>query len=258
MSTFRTPLELGLARYLGEFYAQLSADTPAMQEYVARGLSKSIAWAPGRMVDQLEGMLAEWRKNDNKGTPGGSAYLPVMILAMAKDYQPVPPDWGFSSGAAMDVMNPDDPHQRAYKIRLGYGDYRAQIAIIAPEAATAHSLAYQLNLYTNDVARRRFKFVHEFAGQQHEFSALLEQIDIASISQQLEQDNLTGLVADINIRATIPLFIAPGQGQPNDGKAAPAGFPVTGGVSIVGTSTGAQSAVWLDGDGHVQAGEALP
>jgi hypothetical protein len=155
-------------------------------------------------------------------------------------------------------MNPDDPHQRAYKIRLGYGDYRAQIAIIAPEAATAHSLAYQFNLYTNDVARRRFKFVHEFAGQQHEFSALLENIDVASISQQLEQDNLTGLVADINVRATIPLFIAPGVNQPNDGKEAPAGFPVVSGVSIVGTSTSLHSAAWIDGDGTVQTGKALP
>jgi hypothetical protein len=252
--SLRTPIEEGFGRFMAAFYAQLVADTPAMTEYVARGLSKSIVWAPGRMIDQVEDMLAEWRKNDNKGAPGTSSYLPVIICAMSKDFEPSPPDWGIAVGTEIDVVSPADTEERMYKARLSLGDYRTQLAIIAPEAHTAHSLALQFNLFTNGPNRRRFKTIHMFAGLPHEFNASLEAIDIGSMGAQLQQDNLTALVADINVRAVIPLFQAPKGNEANDGKSAPAGYPTVQEVTAVNTVTGTESRAYIDGDGTAQGG----
>jgi hypothetical protein len=245
--SFRTPLEIGFGKYMGDFYAQLVADTPAMTEYVSRGLAKSIAWVPGRMVDDVKAMLDEWRKNDNErtngkpgGAPGLTSFLPVMLVGMAKDFNPAPPDWGLPVGSAMDVMNPDDPEQRMFKVRTSMNDYRAQVVIIAPEGHTAHSLAMQFNLWANGPGGRRFKHWHEHAGQLHDFPAVLEQIDLGAIDAKAEQTNLTILIVDLTIRATIPLFQAPKADEPNDGKAAPAGYPVV--IEVNGLNT--NGSIW--------------
>lgn len=224
--SFRTPLEIGLGGYLRGFYDSLVADTPAMREFVARGLAKSIVWVPGRMIDSVEDMLKEWRKNANEDGPGLSPLLPVMMVAMSKDFTPAMPDFALPVGTPLDITIPDDPEQRNYKARLSVNEYRTQIAIIAPEQATGHSLAMQFHLWANGPGGRRFSHVHEFAGMKHTFPAVLENIDMGGINSPTEQKNLTILVVDMNVRASIPLFQAPKASEPNDGKPAPAGYPV--------------------------------
>lgn len=221
-----TPLQEGFGGYMGRFYAQLVADTPAMAEFIARGLPRSIAWAPGRMIDAVEEMLAEWRKNDNADGPSDSAYLPVILCAMSKDFTPSMADWNVSVGRAIDVVSPDDPHQRRFKLRTSSNEYRVQIVFIAPEAGTAHSLAMQFNVWANGDGGRRFTHRHMHAGLAHDFPAVLEEIDIGAMDARAEQKNITILTANMNVRASIPMFQAPGAGEANDGKPAPAGYPV--------------------------------
>lgn len=225
--SLKTPLEIAFGQYMGAFYAQLVADTPSMQEYIARGLKTAIVWTPGRMIDAAEDMVKEWRKNDNnEDKPGPAPLLPVMLVCMAKDFNPAMPDFGVAVGTPIDVVNPDDPHERVFKLRTSVNEYRVQIAIAASEKHTAHSLAMQFHLWANGAGGRRFKHVHHFAGTDHEFPAVLEQIDMGAINSPAEQRNLTILLVDINLRATIPMFQAPKAGEDNDGKAAPAGYPV--------------------------------
>lgn len=256
--SLRTPLEIGFGGYMAAFYAQLVADTPAMAEYIARGLSTSIVWVPGRMIDSVEEMLSEWRKNDNdksdalpSGKPGMSSLLPVMLVAMSKDFTPSMQDWGAAVGSAVDVVNPDDPHQRNFKVRLSQNEYRTQVVIIAPEAHTGHSLAMQFHLWANGAGGRRFKHRHMHAGLPHDFPAVLEQIDLGGMDAKPEQKNLTILLVDINIRASIPLFQAPKASEANDGKPAPAGYPVVLEVSSHDTISTAVSLTNLDADGDV-------
>ncbi len=231
--SLQTPLELAFGQYMAQFYAQLVADTPAMQEFVARGLPKSIVWVPGRMIDAAEDMLNDWRKNDNnEAEPGPSAMLPVMMVCMSKDFTPSMADFGVAVGVPLDVVNPADPHQRNFKVRTSVNDYRVQIAIFAAERHTAHSLAMQFHLWANGTGGRRFKHVHQFAGSNHSFPALLEQIDLGAVNSPSEQKNLTILLVDINLRASIPIFQAPKADEPNDGKPAPAGYPVTLEVNV--------------------------
>lgn len=224
--SLRTPLEIAFGGYMGGFYSQLVADTPAMAEFIKRGLSKCIVWAPGRMVDSVEEMLSEWRKNDNAGGPSDSAYLPVILCAMSKDFTPSLPDWGVAVGTSIDVMHPDDPHERMYKVRTSANEYRVQIVFIAPEGATAHSLAMQFHLWTNGDGGRRFTHRHMQGDLAHDFPAVLEDIDMGAMDARAEQKNITILTANINLRASVPIFKAPGVGEVNDGKPAPAGYPV--------------------------------
>ncbi len=231
--SLRTPLEVGLGTYMGQFYESLVADTPAMQEFIARGLSKSIVWVPGRMVDDVEAMLAEWRKNDNDkssskpgGAPGLSSMLPVVMVGMSKDFTPAMADFGPAVGTAIDVANPSDPHGRAFRLRLSVNEYRAQVVIVAPEPHTAHSIAMQFHLWANGAGGRRFKHWHEHAGVRHDFPAVLEEIDLGAVDGKSDQKNLTILLVDLNIRATVPMFQSPKAAEASDGAPAPAGYPV--------------------------------
>lgn len=247
---FLQPVQIGLAQYLIEYHASLAADTPSLEEYREREVKKAIVWAPGRLVDQVESMMVEWRKNDNTGKPGLSSMLPVIFVGFAKDFTPVLPEFSVAVGSAMDVSFPDDPLQRAYKARSSANEYRAQIVIAAAEVRTAHSLAMQFNLFANGPRGRRFTHVHEFAGLQHEFPAVLEQIDFGAVNTAVDQKNLTLLVGDLTIRATVPIFDAPRAGQPNDGKAAPAGYPVITQVDTA-SNAGATSTTSLDENGDI-------
>lgn len=253
--SLRTPLEVALGQYMGRFYDQLIADTPAMQEYVLRGLDRSILWAPGRMIDSVNDMLEEYRKNDNTGQPGVSSKLPAMFVCMAKDFTPALPEFGPAVGTAVEYVSPDDPHGRMYRVRTSVNEYRAQIAIIAPEGATAHSLALQFHLYANGgPAGRRFPAFYEHAGALHEFPAVLENVDIGAVSSQSDQKNLTILVADMTVKATVPLFQAPKDGEPNDGKAAPAGYPLVQQVSADDAVSKVGSDSYVDPDGGKKVG----
>lgn len=225
--SLRTPLELGLAAYMGRFKDALVADTPAMEEFVARSLAQSIVWAPGRMIDQVEEMLTEWRKNDNTGSPGLSAMLPVIVLCVSKDFSYAPPEWGLALGSPIDFVIPEDTAGRAFKVRMSANEYRAQAVIFSPEAQTGHSISMQFNLFANGPGNRRFSYVHPFAGFDHTFKAVFENIDLGAIAAPTDVHNLTIDIVDLSIRAMIPIFSAPKPGEPNDGSTVkPAGYPV--------------------------------
>ncbi|WP_186083649.1 hypothetical protein [Burkholderia gladioli] len=238
--SLRTPLDVGLGEFLCRWYAQLIPDTPQMAEFVARGAAQSIGFVPGRMIDKVEDMIAEYRKNDNNGTPGLSSALPVVLVAISKDFNPAPPEWGQSIGSAIWVTSPDDPEQRAFKVQLSFNEYRAQLAFVSPEAHSVHSLATQFNAFTQPGnafgGGRRFPVIYEFAGFGNTFNAVLEAVDIAAVAQHPEQSNLSITVADIMIRLTVPLFRAPGATEPTDGKPAPSGYPLVTSVNVKGKS----------------------
>lgn len=218
MANFTDPIKSAFGRYLEAFYDQLVADTPALAEYVARGFAKSAVWAPGRMVDQVEDMLAAWRKNDTTGAARAAPYLPIMIAAMAKDYIPAPSDFIRPLADAVDVMLPDDPKGRVFQMRAVSADVRCQIAIAAPEDSTARSIAMQLNLFAQALENRRFYATYRLVGLNELWPVVLELPDLQAINNPSDVKNLTLLTVDIQMRATIPLLSMPKGAAPNDGK----------------------------------------
>lgn len=217
MSNFTQPIQEAFGLYLGRAYAAMVADTPGMEEFINRGFSKSAVWAPGRMIDQVEGMLESWRKNDNDNSDQPRPYLPVIVAAMSKDFMPGPPDFARPQAEPVDVVIPNDPKNRVFKMRAVVADVRVQLAVFAQEAATARSIVMQLYAFATATSNRRFRARYRLAGLDDYWPVVLESTDLMGVSAPTEVKNLTVLTVDIQLRATVPMLSYPKRPEPNDG-----------------------------------------
>lgn len=226
------PVKTAFGQYMTGFYESIVPTTKSLQEYVARGLAKSMVWAPERMVDAAEDMLAAWYKNDTDDAATQPPKLPVVIVAMAKDYIPTGRDYTRQVSELVDITLPDDVKERYFKVRTIDGDVRAQIAIFAQDEPTAKSIASQFLLYIDEMPHRRFDARYTFAGQNLDWPVQIESTDAPAMNIQTDAKNLTILAVDITLKAHIPLFEAPKDDDPNDGKGTPgdandpSGYPV--------------------------------
>ena len=233
------PVKAAFGQFMGRFYAEIVPTTKPLTPYIARGLAKSIVWAPSRMVDSAEEMLAAWQRNDTDGATTRPADMPVMIVAMARDYTPTGRDYTRQIADAETAMIPGDEKERAFSLRTIAGDVRAQVAIFAQDEPTARSLASQFLLFLDATPNRRFTARYTFAGQQMDWPVQVEAPDSPAMSVGTEAKNLTILAIDLTLKATIPLMSAPAAGQPSDGEgvsgdaADPAGLPVVTDVNTI-------------------------
>jgi hypothetical protein len=211
-------VKFGYARWLNQFHGYFVPTTKATQEWSKRPLETAMVMVPGRMIDAADEMLASWRKNDQTGEYGISSHLPVVITALGKDHMPA--DGNFSRQIAREiyVTLPQDPKERIFKLRQIQGDRRAQLLFVAPEEASARSMAIQFCQWVTDHEWRRFTVPYEFAGFVHEWPVTLETPDVMASAMDFGQKNLTGVTVDLNLRETIPLFLSPKDGEPNDGQ----------------------------------------
>lgn len=209
MANFTDPIKAAFGRYLQGFHAMLIADTPALAEYAARPFAKSAVWAPGRMVDQVEEMIASWRKNDTSRQARATPFLPIMIAACSKDYMPAQPDYTRQAADPVDVMIPGDPKARVFKMRTAISEVRIQVAIAAAEEPTAKSIAMQLQLYASALERRRFYSEYPLAGVTTRWPVSLEMPEVNGVNMPNDQKNLTILTVDFNARASVPMLTFP-------------------------------------------------
>lgn len=219
--------------YVGEFYASLVPTTKPMHEFVARGLAKSCVWAPGRMIDQVEDMITSWQRNDTDQGPTQPPKLPVIIVAVAKDYIPSGRDFSRQISETLDVILPDDEKERCFGLRVMSGDIRAQVAFCAVDEPTAKSLASQFMLFIDSVEKRRFFAHYPFAGERLPFPVQIESPDVPAITVNTGNKNLSVLAADLTLKASIPLFSGPNGNQPNDGKGTPGNVADPNGYPLV-------------------------
>lgn len=214
-----TPIREGFGRFLQAFHAQLVADTPALVEYAGRDFSRAAAWAPGRMVDSVDDMLNEWRKNGTPGVARPAPYLPIMIAAAGRDYMPSTGDVARQAAEPQYCMLPDDPKERVFTIRAAMTDLRVQVAIIAQDEPSARSIALQLQLWCSAMRNRTFQAIYTLAGMPQPWPVQLEAPEIASTNVPTEAKNIVILTADFNLRCAIPLLGAPREGSDEaDGK----------------------------------------
>lgn len=231
-------VKTGLGRYLGRWYEDLIPTTKAMRDYIDRGLAKSIVWGPGRQVDNADDMLSSYRKNDNDLAPGLNSHLPIVIIAMSRDLIPAL-EWGRSQGNVQDVIFPEDPKGRAFKLRQVLGEIRLQLAFFAADEPTARSLAMQFEMYISDAGNRRFMCPYRFAGFDFEWPCMIETPDVFINHTPNEQINMCILSMDLTLRVTVPLASGPRDGEENDGKGTtpqfgddPSGYLLTSTVTM--------------------------
>lgn len=238
MQANKDAIKVGLGRYLSGWHQRLFSDTNALREYASRTVDKAIMWAPGRMVDQVEEMLEAYRKNDTAQANQPKPRLPIALVAMAKDFIAAPPEYGRGMGDEQDVIIPADGRERLFRLSVIVGELRVQVAMIAAEDSTATSLATQLQRYMSTVQNRVFFADIPVAGIAQRWPVQIELPDIAAQSVATDVKNLTILLTDFTLRATVPMLRAPGAGEANDGRGGanatdpwapnydPHGFPV--------------------------------
>lgn len=212
--------KVGFGRYLGRFHAQLVPTTRALEEFCRRDVARAIAWTPARVLDSADDMLSQWRSNDNSGLPGTSATLPVILVAISREPS-LSPDWQLQGGMPTDVTLPEDPKARVFRMRQAQLDVRAQIVIFASDDPTARSLGIQYQMWVADFANRRFDCPYQFSGIRFDYPCMIETPDILFQSVPSDQKNLVILVADVTLRATVPLLQSPGFAAANDGQGVP-------------------------------------
>lgn len=251
------PVKVAVGRLLARFYGDMVPTTPAMDEYVVRGFSKSFVVAPGRMVDQAEEVLALWRRSQNApGAASSTAFLPVAAVAMAKDVTPIMGDWGMQFWQAQYVRFPDDPKARVFQLRLMQFERRIQLAFFASEEMTGRSMAGQFASWITAPPNRRFKALFPFAGIDHAYPCVLKDARDVTVSHiATGNPAITILTADLTLIENVPLFLCPKVGEPNDGKGAgfggadPHGFPVVGTVTMEDPGARVNSVSALTPDG---------
>ena len=227
-----TPIKVAFGGVIGEFYASLVPVPASLQEFISRGLAKAVAWAPSRMVDAAEEMLAAWQRNDTDGAPTQPAKLPVILVAMSKDSMPTGRDYTRQIADPVPIIMTDDPDERVFEVRTIATDIRAQIVIFAHDEPTAGSIAKQLALYLDAVDSRTFYAEYAHAGMTEAWPVHIQLPDSPGQSVATDVKNLTILAIDLTLQATIPLYTAPADTAPNDGQGTdgdpsdPHGYPV--------------------------------
>lgn len=217
-----TPVKAAIGGWLSEFYAQFQPDTAANVEWAARGTTKSMAFVPGRMVDSVEEMLSSWRVNNNSGKASTSAFLPVLLIAVAHDYTETPSEIGRPLTDYMPITLPGDPSNRSLRVRMMSVDLRAQVVVMASDQLSAMSIIGQLCLWC--VERLRFKASFAFEGIATDWPVQVVSADRIALPSPIGE-HMAVLPLDITFRASLPLFYGPKAGDATDGNVPP-GFPV--------------------------------
>lgn len=226
-------VKIGLGRHCGIFYENLVATTKQLVEYKKRGLSKSIVFAPARMIDHAEEMLGAWQRNKTESDPYEPFKLPIIVLAIAQDYTPTGRDFSIQIADSQKVLICEDDKERVFGIRTIVADLRFQFAIFAQDEPTSKSLAAQLSLFLDTNGYKRFKAQYEFANMMLEFPVQIFEGENQLSAVETENKNVTILALDIVAKSTVPLFDSPSNGEPTDGNATtngsnenPHGYPV--------------------------------
>lgn len=216
------PIKVGFGEYMVGFYNTLVPTTKAMPEFLQRGSAKAMAFAPSRMVDAAEEMLASWQRNDTDTADTRPAKLPVIIVAMAQDYTPTGRDFTRQLADSMQTIITGDAKERVFGLRTVAGDIRAQIVVVAQDEPTAKSIISQLHLFLDAMPNRRFHYNHTFAGVTTAWPVQIEAPDVPAMAIKTESKNIVMLAVDLTLKAQIPLYDAPAVGDPNnDGKGVP-------------------------------------
>ncbi|MGL5451848.1 MAG: hypothetical protein ACRDBT_05485 [Aeromonas sp.] len=231
------PVKAALGGFMQGFYRQIAPTTKPLNEFTTRGFAQCVAWAPGRLVDKADEMLGAWMKNDSAQAPAALPKLPVILVGVATDYTPIASNYGTQIAEPIDVLLPGDEKGRYFQMRLVAGELRAQVAIFAHDEPTAKSLAAQFLLYLSSPANRGFDAVFAYAGVDNTLPVMISTQDNPAMSIETGAKNLKALAIDLTLICSVPIFNAPADGEPNDGKgipgtADPAGYPLTQVVDI--------------------------
>lgn len=223
------PVKYAFGPFMHGYIKSLAPTTPQIRGYLQRPLKSTVMWAPTRMIDKAEEMLAKYLRVDHEHVTDPHD-LPVIILAFGRDYSPTGRDYARQMADERFVIIKGDPKERIFKVKTVVGDIRVQLAFFAREEPTCKSMAAQFLLYLDETFNRRFWATHRFAGIDTKWPVHIEAPDSPAMSIESGSKDLNILTVDLTLKCTAPVFIAPAEGEPNDGQGVvgtddPPGFP---------------------------------
>ncbi len=204
MDIISDPLKTGFGLFLGRWYEDMTPTTTAMAEYLKRGLDKSIAYAPDRMIDEAQAMVDSWHKNDTDQAATKPPKLPVVLVAIAKDFTPT--DRSRGRQVPEHVVGVPGTDDKAVRMKTLKADFRAQLCIAAHDSATARSIAGQFHTFLE--VYRGFYAPHSICGKAVQWPVNIESPEAYGSSIPTDSKNLTILAIDLTLQATIPLVAA--------------------------------------------------
>lgn len=231
------PVKAGFARWLLGFRDTWFVPcTSAGAEWQRRDAHIAMAHVPGRMVDAADEMLAAWRLNANSAKAGPSGFFPVILVAVAKDINPLPPEFGHALLRPMFFQLPGD--DRWVKLRTSTGTLRAQLLVVATDIETARDMASQFMGYTQDVVGTAFHYTVDTAGKLTKWPCQVRAGDAFAMPEPQEQYRINALRIDVELVPTIP-HVDAGPGG--------AGYPAAGAAVICGNGHATQTAALAPG-----------
>lgn len=184
---------------LSDFKRWMVADTKPLQDWKHR--PKSIKGVSGRMVDDVENMVKQWR------TKSQDNLLPVMLCAVGK--VAMPPDVGQVRGIPyfQNGIIPTDPQLRHIKFRAMPMALRVQFVFLSPDQDSVSSLLNQFSFYMQDEFKRRFKVKYRLAPDvETEWAMTVFDNSLFPDTNSI-QDNLEIGIMDFTIAGLVPQVV---------------------------------------------------
>ena len=195
-------------KLLVDFRAWYMPETQQTSDWKQRPIAAAIKSCKARLLDDSEGMLAEYRKSQNAEVVGGaSAFMPIMLTATAAIDQPPDSSQLTTMPYFVDVIIND----KLAKIRLIPKTIRAQIAFYATNPHDASSVADQFCAYMDDMNKRRISVGFPLSDgfiQKSTFTILDNQLFPTPVPS--EALNITIFTIDVSLVGHVPQVIGLG------------------------------------------------
>lgn len=198
------------------------------KDWKERPALKAIRSCKARLMDDSEGMLADFSKNKNdpNKTEGSSAYLPIMLTATAA--VDMPPDLSQLIGVPYFVSGEKDGKE--IRIRVIPSAVRCQIAFYSSNSNDTRSVCQQFCAFLNDDNMRRIDVEFEIGvGIKDTFRFTVFENNLLPSAVPVEASNLSIATVDVTLVGYIPQVIGLGavgedkistgydnQGRPNE------------------------------------------
>lgn len=197
---------------LSRFRDWSMADTREFAHWKSRPIKEAIHACAGRMIDDAEAMLDQYRRNDNvKDTPGSTAILPVMLTA----FEPMAsiPDASSVRGVPywLNIQVPTDPDLTTARMRTIPTAIRAQVAFFTPTPHTAFSMASQFAAFLTDEYDRQLPLKVDLGGGITD-TWQLTVLDNTLFPSRVptEAKNLTIVTVDVTLAGLVPHVVGLG------------------------------------------------
>lgn len=183
--------------------------TRELEAFMQRERSYRVAVCADRMVDDAAKLLEKYNQEVKNGQYGIHSPLPVILVAFAKDNQPISVDRG------MALPNPKmtqlgDKDSQWYSIRTDHIEKRVQLAFFAHTSESAKAITSQVRLFFQRYGNYRFPVKWHFGGYDFDLTASFQDIPVTDdVADFPERTNLTVLLWNLTLQFQMPYLEAP-------------------------------------------------